>query len=416
MQKLPQGFLNIFRKVQSITPTFLPPKINNKYLYSLILDLVLIVLIVIFGRSPIKQVLSQNVDSHLKPITETKSSREVFGFAPYWNFDKLSAVDFKVLTTLAYFGVDVNGNGDLVRDDVGFSTFKSDSATQLFKKAHDNGTRVVLTVTQMNNYQLTSLLSDQQAQDNAVAQIVDEVKARGIDGVNVDFEYNGDPGDQIRNNFSQFVADLTEKMHQRIPHSKVTVSVYAASMKDPKIYDIEKLGRISDGIFMMAYDFASTGSDLAVPTSPLSGHKEGKYWYDISTAVDDFLAVISPQKLILGIPWYGYNYLVHQPEVGAATRPYYLGGSLVQTYANAAENKPDMTGWDDYGKVGWQAYFVPSSNTWKMFFLEDSKSLGIKYDFAKSKNLAGIGIWALGFEDGQSALWEQLRDKLGSKT
>lgn len=384
---------------------------SKKYLPAIIVDLILIALIIIFAPSPLKQVISHSTNSGLSPITKTKSYHEVFGFAPYWTFNKLDAVDFRVLTTLAYFGVDVNGNGDLVRNDTGFQTFKSDSATELFKKAHQNGTRVVLTVTQMNNYQLTSLLSDQQAQDNALDQIVNEVESRGIDGVNVDFEYNGDPGEQIRNNFSQFVENLTKRMHQRVPSSRVTVSVYAASMKEPKIYDIEKLGKVSDGIFMMAYDFASIGSDQAVPTSPLSGHKEGKYWYDISTAVDDFLAVLPPQKLILGLPWYGYNYLVYQPQVGAITRP---GGSSVQTYATAMSDvRPDATGWDEYGKVGWQAYFVPSLNSWKMFFLEDPKSLGIKYDFAKSKNLAGIGIWALGFEDGQNTLWKQLRDQFG---
>ena len=50
-----------------------------------------------------------------------------------------------------------------------------------------------------------------------------------------------------------------------------------------------------------------------------------------------------------------------------------------------------------------------------MVFIEDEKSLGLKYDFAKDKQLAGVGIWALGFDDGKKELWTLLEDKFGQK-
>ena len=51
-----------------------------------------------------------------------------------------------------------------------------------------------------------------------------------------------------------------------------------------------------------------------------------------------------------------------------------------------------------------------------MIFTEDTRSLGIKYDFAKANRLAGIGIWALGFDHGRTELWTLLKDKFGTKT
>lgn len=361
----------------------------------------------------------------LKPLSGSKNAHEVFGFAPYWTFDKLDNIDFDTLTTLAYFGVPVQGSGDLDREDYGYQIFKSRKATQLFQKSHHSSTRVVLTFTQMQNWPILALLDDPKAQANFINQATEEVQKRGIDGINVDFEYNGDPGPEYRNKFSQLVASLTARMRQINPESKVTVSVYAASVKEPKIYDIAALSKVSDGIFMMAYDFSRLYADQAAPTAPLHGYKDGEYWYDVSTAVEDFLTQMPSDKLILGVPWYGYNYLVYEPEVKAETRPSYSwrGQPAVQTYEAVAEHvRPDRTdisdfksGWDEAGQVGWKAYYNDNTGTWRMIFSEDVRSLSLKYDFAKNMKLGGVGVWALGFDGGRNELWSLLKEKFGFK-
>lgn len=284
----------------------------------------------------------------------------------------------------------------------------------------------------MDNDQINEFLSNPKAQTKAINETANLVKKKGLGGVNVDVEYVGNPGQEKRDQFSSFVNNLTHKMHQDNPNFKVTVSVYAASAKYPKLYDIKKLSEVSDGIFMMAYDFATTGSDTAMPTSPLYGYKEGKYWYDVATAVDDFLAKMPAEKHILGLPWYGYDYPVEQPAVNAKRdqgysysykvwinkyryvwkQASYRPDSFVQTYKNGTDNTALATGWDDAGKVGWKAY--KDGDTWRIYFLEDEKSLSIKYDFSKEKNLGGVGIWALGFDSGKSELWNLLARKFGN--
>ena len=378
-----------------------------------------LVLIAASSAPRVKRSLSPMIASWttLQPLTEAKKGYEVYGYAPYWTFNKLANVDFNTLTTLAYFGVDIDAGGNLVKNDYGYDMFISEQATQIFKKAHDAGTKVDLTVTQMDNATILAILDNPEAQDNAVNQIVAEVKNRGIDGVNVDFEYAGTPGGDYPQKFTTFVGNLTDRMHKEIPGSKVTVAMYAISARQQLLYDVPNLSKRTDRIFMMAYDFAVAGSDIAEPTAPLYGFKEGKYAYDVSTAVDDFLKVMPADKLILGVPYYGYNYTVNQPEVKSAT----LGNSATQTYELAKANitpsevSAYTTGWDNHGKVGWKAYRDSSSGAWRMIFLEDEKSLGEKYDFAKNKNLAGVGMWALGFDDGHSELWSLLRDKFGTK-
>lgn len=420
---------NFFRKAFDGQKNKLP--LTGKLLFfALLLSFVLFSTVNKFVPASSLHLGSQNAKLQDFKKDPNKNTYEVFGFAPYWTLNKLDNVNFNVLTTLAYFGLSVQIDGNVDVTDSGYQKFYSDEATQLFNKAHQNGTRVVATITQMDNASILSFLDDLQAQDRAIDNIVGIVESRGIDGINVDFEYSGDPGDAYRQQFSSFVGKLSKTMHTRMPGSNLTVSVYASAAKFPKIYDLATLSRETDGIFMMAYDFATAGSASAMPTSPLYGFKEGKYWYDVSTAVDDFLTQMPKEKLILGLPWYGYDYPVASPEVkaqrdyGYYTYYWYKGRQYSRfvarsqayssTYSLAKNGiTPDQTGWDETAEVGWIAY--QGNDGWRMMFLDDSQSLGIKYDFAKQKGLGGVGMWALGFDAGNTELWTLLEDKFGKK-
>jgi spore germination protein YaaH len=46
---------------------------------------------------------------------------------------------------------------------------------------------------------------------------------------------------------------------------------------------------------------------------------------------------------------------------------------------------------------------------------DDSISLSHKYDWVKNKKLSGVGIWALGYDHGDTELWELLANKFGEK-
>jgi spore germination protein len=370
-----------------------------------------------------------------------KSGYEVFGFAPYWNINKLDQVDFGVLTTFAYFGVPVKADGSLNKNDVGYTTFKGKKARELFDRANAKNSKVVLTITLMNNSSIERVLDSEDAQNKVIKETIAEVKEERLQGVNIDFEYSGNPGATYQDKFSKFVATFTEEVHKEIPDSQLSVSVYASAAMGNQLYDISSIGRSADLVFMMAYDFAVAGSDNAIPTAPLYGHSEGKYWYDIDTAVGQFLGKMDGKKLVLGTAWYGYNHAVSAPEVKAATQKgYYITKTVknkkgkkvavksyvaapkgfAQTYQIADKIDANMEGitdyqegWDDAGKVGWKAY--KKNGTWRMVFAEDTRSLAIKYDYAKERNLGGVGAWALGFEGGKQEMWDLLREKFGAK-
>ena len=415
---------------------------NNSFRLTIAANVIIFGILASYLIQPTLQILKSFYpkSENIEPLASAhaKKGSEVFGFAPHWTINKLDNVDFNVLTTFAYFGVDIDAEGNLNKDSKGYEVFKSEKATELFKKAHEKGTRVVLTVTLMDNDTIKQFLDSENAQQNAISEIVSEIESRGIDGVNIDIEYTGNPGEEYRHRFSTFISQLNNYMDDVLPESKLSVSVYASALKDPKLYDIEKLGKTVDNVFMMAYDFAVAGSGNAIPTAPLYGYKEGKYWYDISTAVDAFTKVMPAEKLIMGVPWYGYNYAVNEPVVKTATSKgytsYYKKGrrtysqfipfrNYAQTYAVVTDDLHAETegitnyqqGFDELGKVSWKAYFVPSDGIWRMIFIDDVRSLTHKYDFAKEKGLAGVGMWALGFDEGKTEMWTLLKEKFGTK-
>src|SRR5258708_34793744 len=100
----------------------------------------------------------------------------------------------------------------------------------------------------MDNASINSLMDSKDAQNTTINEAINEVKSAGIDGVNIDFEYVGNPGDDYKNKFSEFVYNIVQKIHRKVPNSRLTVPVYAASVKDTKLYDIRIIAKHTVGI------------------------------------------------------------------------------------------------------------------------------------------------------------------------
>src|SRR5258708_37253380 len=69
---------------------------------------------------------------------------EVFGFAPYWTLDLAPGFDVGRLSTVAYFGVDVSGDGPLLRSGNGWVGYQSQQLADLGTRSHAAGDRVDL--------------------------------------------------------------------------------------------------------------------------------------------------------------------------------------------------------------------------------------------------------------------------------
>jgi spore germination protein YaaH len=341
---------------------------------------------------------------------------EVLGFAQSGEVASgawLSDLKFNLLSTIAYFGVNLNGDGSMVTSDSGYQTWRSSQTTALIDTAHQSGDRVVLTVKTFDSNAIESIVGSEGNRQNAIQHIVAELQGRGGDGVNVDFEGSTptvNPADVVA-----FMSELQYALRSAVSaQSYLTIDTYASAGLGGEMWNLPALTPYVDAFDVMAYDIYSTGSANAGPVAPLNGNT-----YSDTNVVADFLRVVPAQQIILGVPYYGYKWNVTAPTEGAAT----TGGAGADTYSAVISDFSCATQltqyFDSTYATPWATWWSAASgdpcggnhNSWRELFYDNATSLGAKYDLVNAKGLRGIGIWALGYDSGHTELWNEIQAK-----
>jgi hypothetical protein len=315
-------------------------------------------------------------------------SHEIFGYAPYWTLPQSSGFDVQDLTTLAYFSVDANGDGTLDQSGSGWNGYQSQDLVNLVTRSHAAGARVVLTVTCFSQSSLDAITSDPAAGARLSAALIAAVSAKNLDGVNFDFEGEGS-ADQV--GLTRLITQVSGALHAANPHWQVTMATYASAAGDSSgFYNVAALAPALDGFFVMAYDMNDRSTPG--PTAPLvSGG------YSDTKALQQFTAVVPPQKVILGVPYYGYDWPTTD---GTRTAQATGGESPLSAGVIASSGHP--TYWDPSTDTAWTSYQVGSQ--WHETYFDDPTSLALKAQLADSFHIAGLGIWALGMDGNNPAM------------
>jgi len=314
-------------------------------------------------------------------------SHEIFGYAPYWTLPQSSGFDVNDLTTLAYFSVDANADGTLAQSGAGWNGYQSQDLVDLVNRSHAAGDRVVLTVTCFSQSSLDAITSDPNAPARLSAALIAAVSAKNLDGVNFDFEGEGSAD---RNGLTSLITQVSGALHAANPHWQVTMATYASAAADTAgFYDVAALAPAVDGFFVMAYDMNSRTVPSA--TAPLVGGG-----YNDTEALQQFTAVVPAGKVILGVPYYGYDWPTTD---GSRTAQATGGESPFSDGEIASSGHP--TYWDPTTQTPWTAYQV--GQQWHETFFDDPTSLALKAQLANSYHIAGVGIWALGMDGNDPA-------------
>jgi len=156
----------------------------------------------------------------------------------------------------------------------------------------------------------------------------------------------------------------------------------------------------------MAYDYHRPLSDEIGPVSPIEGPGS-----DVTESLNDFLTKTPPGKIILGVPYYGYNWLVEDdsPYSKRVEGSDDNGFSEAQAYEDVMntliEIDPEVK-WNDRGKISLLYYMSPGTGKLRTVYFDNAESLAYKYALVEKYNLGGIGIWALGYDGGYTDLWD----------
>ena len=322
--------------------------------------------------------------------------QQVYGWHPYWMGSAYNNYDFSLLSTISYFSYQV------VPSTGNYSNIQSWKTTNLVNLAHAAGCRVELCVTNFGSTNNNTLLSNPTAQQTLIDSLISLVQYRNADGVNIDFE--GIPGSQ-KTNFNNFMINLSNQMHAAIPGSSVSLALYAVDWSD--VFDIPLLDQYVDQFIIMGYAYYWSGSSTAGPTALLYS---GSIWwsYNLTRTVNYYINEnITRSKLLLGLPYYGREW-----ETAAATVPSSNLNSIGPRSYSWLMNNYEGTHtkiWDQQSFTYYYSY--QTGGDWRQCFFDGKRSLGHRYDMVKDWGLGGIGIWALGYDDGHSELWDLIEEK-----
>ncbi len=160
-------------------------------------------------------------------------------------------------------------------------------------------------------------------------------------------------------------------------------------------------------MLIMGYDFHWSTAPNAGPVAPL---QSGNIWgtYNVTYSVNYYLTHgASDIKLLLGVPYYGYDW----PTVDNSLNSPTTGTGSAYTYSSIKPRAITFGWlWDVHSLTPWYTY---NSSGWRQGWFDDSTSLGLKYDMVNTRNLNGIGIWALSYDGTYNELWNTISRKFG---
>jgi spore germination protein YaaH/flagellar hook assembly protein FlgD len=350
------------------------------------------------------------------PAASTGLRRQVFGFLPYWTLgDSTTVLDYRDLSTIAYFSVGADANGNLLKRNAdgttttGWGGWTSSRMTGVIDDAHRNHARVVLTIsvfawTTGEATKQGALLGSPTARRNLARQAAAAVRDRGADGINLDFEpiASGHADD-----FTAFVRALRTELDRIHRGYQLTFDTTGVIGNYP-IEDATAPGG-ADAIFIMGYDYRTSGAATAGSIDPLDGPG-----YTLTDTIRAYTARVPASRLILGLPYYGRAW---STTTSADRSPNQSGSkygtSNAVTYSDAAALvKVYGRLYDSTEQVAWFRYQRKTCTTtygcvtsWRQVYFDDAQALKARYDFVVRSGLRGSGIWALGYDGTDPALY-----------
>lgn len=324
---------------------------------------------------------------------------EVYGWHPYWVGTAYTNYDFNLLSTFSYFSYELNPSTG------SYNSIHSWKTSPSIDMALAAGCKVELCVTNFGASNNTTFLTNPIAQQTFIDSIIVLLNYRNATGVNIDFE--GISGSN-RNDLTNFMISLSNQLKAAIPNATVTMATYSVDWNN--VFDFAVLNNYVDQFIIMGYGYYYSGSSVAGPTDPLYS---GSIWssYNLIRSILYHLDEgVSKNKLLIGLPYYGYEFETTSNTVPSSTTGNF---SSSRTYKYVKDNASGNYTNGLYDKESETPYFIyQNTGNWRQAFVMDAESLKERLKWVKGLQIAGMGIWALGYDDGYSELWNALSDEL----
>ncbi len=322
--------------------------------------------------------------------TQPKLAYRVYGYLPYW--ESIGA-DFRwdLISDLVVFAAALNTDGTV-------AAWHGWPNASLIATAHARGVRVHLAVTLFSG--IGTLLNSAAARAQAIATLTQSVGQAGADGLDFDFEFVASAD---KDAFSAFLEAAKAALVLKAPGAELSIAA------PPSVgyhgYDFARIAK-SARLLVMNYDYHWSAAPSTGPVSPLAG---ASYWGEVvESDMSALLQIVPASAVVMGVPYYGYDWAASSANPKASTLAH--GAAVLFKDAMPASARAGLL-WDSASETPWYRYLASGTN--HQVWFDDAQSIALKYQFVKSKKMAGAMIWALGYDSGRTELWKAIEDELG---
>lgn len=243
----------------------------------------------------------------------------------------------------------------------------------------------------IQNYRLKSKVSNMIVTTSEVWKSVKQnldryLKKSGYRGINFNLEGVKKENKKQLNNFIEEMSDFFHSADYQLELS-IPAKVADNRSEWAGAYEYDKLGKLVDRVIIMAYDYHwVNGPPGAIAPLP---------W--VQDVIDYALIKISPAKIYLGVPCYGYDWIINNKENSAQGLSFYQVMNIREKYNSNLE-------WDQESQTPYLKY---KNNKGKHeVWFENKNSILKKIDLVKKFQLQGAAFWRIGLED--PAIWAEL--------
>ncbi|XP_062992902.1 di-N-acetylchitobiase [Elgaria multicarinata webbii] len=260
--------------------------------------------------------------------------------------------------------------------------------------AHSKGSRVVL----KGDVSVKAIV-DPAVRKAWINQQVDLAKTQYMDGINIDIEQEVIQFSDEYYALTALVKETTEAFHKEIPGSQVTFDIaWTPECIDKRCYNYTGIADSCDFVFVMSYDEQSQvwTECIARANAPYNQTLAG---YDRYICMG-----IDPKKLVMGIPWYGYDYTclnLSKDHVCSILKIPFRGAPCSDAAGRQFPYKiimdrvnSSLSGilWDEQQKAPYLEY-KDSRGAFHQVWFDNPRSISLKAAYVKEHGLRGIGMW-----------------------
>ncbi|MFO7792531.1 MAG: N-acetylmuramoyl-L-alanine amidase [Candidatus Saliniplasma sp.] len=315
----------------------------------------------------------------------------IYGFWPHWTDPTEYEPNWEELTHVSVFSITAQSDGSLYEGNM-------DHYDDVKNASEGTDTDVTLTITQFDQDIQDEILAyhKQDLVDNVVS-VLDDYDA---DGVNIDIEFVRETNSITGESNVDLMEELLLTLYQDVKAENENYHIsFCTAGSVEEVYRNSQLSEYTDHVFLMGYDYHWSGAQNTGPVSPY----DSEQYFDVTDSMDILRDYYLDKQLVMGLPFYGYEWPAESNEPGAATE-----GDGESVFMTEAVDNADVYGrnWHEDSSVPWYAY--EENGQWYQGWYDDEESLEMKWRYVKNQSLGGTGFWALGYETEE--VWDTIKN------